>query len=176
MLRRFLNIASIVCILACVASMAMWVRSYRAKDEWHGNGVGDQKVSIASAAGRVSLSETVREDAPSAWRREWEFDNGSPESRWSPHGDPLQPRQDRPAAKLIRKVPTRFGIGGYLSWTDSQLKLPYWLLVAASGSLAMLFRMGWPWRFTLRSLFLATTFLAIVLGMIACLDRSWIGR
>jgi hypothetical protein len=33
-----------------------------------------------------------------------------------------------------------------------------------------------PWRFNLRSLFIVTTFLAIVLGMIACLDHSWIGR
>ena len=34
----------------------------------------------------------------------------------------------------------------------------------------------WPWRFTLRSLFIATTFLAVVLGMIAWLDRAWIGK
>jgi hypothetical protein len=31
----------------------------------------------------------------------------------------------------------------------------------------MIFRMRWPWQFTLRSLFIVTTFLAIVLGMIA---------
>jgi hypothetical protein len=35
---------------------------------------------------------------------------------------------------------------------------------------------GWPWRFTLRSLFVVTTFLAIVPGMIAWLDRAWIGK
>jgi hypothetical protein len=34
----------------------------------------------------------------------------------------------------------------------------------------------WPWRFNLRSLFIATTFLAVVLGMIAWLDRAWIGK
>ena len=28
MLRRLLNIASIVCLVACVALMGMWVRSY----------------------------------------------------------------------------------------------------------------------------------------------------
>jgi hypothetical protein len=33
-----------------------------------------------------------------------------------------------------------------------------------------------PLRFTLRSLFIVTTFLAVVLGMIAWLDRSWIGK
>jgi hypothetical protein len=36
----------------------------------------------------------------------------------------------------------------------------------------MLCRLRWPWRFTLRGLFIATTFLAIVLGMIAWLDQT----
>jgi hypothetical protein len=36
--------------------------------------------------------------------------------------------------------------------------------------------MRWPWRFTLRTLFVVTTLLAIVLGMIAWLDHSWIGK
>jgi hypothetical protein len=40
----------------------------------------------------------------------------------------------------------------------------------------MLFRLRWPWQFNLRSLFIATTFLAAVLGMIAWLDHSWIGK
>jgi hypothetical protein len=50
------------------------------------------------------------------------------------------------------------------------------VLVLTSRSLAMAFQLHWPWRFTLHSLFIATTFLAVVLGMIACLDRSWIGK
>ena len=40
----------------------------------------------------------------------------------------------------------------------------------------MIFRFRWPLRFTLRSLFIATTFLAVVLGMIVWLDRAWIGK
>jgi hypothetical protein len=58
----------------------------------------------------------------------------------------------------------------------TEVTVPYWFLVLASGSLSMLFRMRWPWQFNLRSLFVATTFLAVVLGMIAWLDHSWIGR
>jgi hypothetical protein len=54
--------------------------------------------------------------------------------------------------------------------------LPFWILVLATGSLAMLLRLAWPWRFTLRSLFIATTFLGVVLGMIAWLDRAWIEK
>ena len=43
-------------------------------------------------------------------------------------------------------------------------------------SLAMAFQLRWPSRFNLRSLFVVTTFLAVVLGMIAWLDRAWIGK
>jgi hypothetical protein len=31
--------------------------------------------------------------------------------------------------------------------------IPFWSLVLTSGSLAMILRLRWPWRFTLRSLF-----------------------
>jgi hypothetical protein len=40
----------------------------------------------------------------------------------------------------------------------------------------MAIQMRWPFRFTLRSLFIVTTFLAVVRGMIAWLDRLWIGK
>jgi hypothetical protein len=56
------------------------------------------------------------------------------------------------------------------------LILPFWFLVIVSGSLAMFCQLRWPPRFTLRSLFVAMTFLAVVLGMIVWLDRAWIGK
>jgi hypothetical protein len=56
------------------------------------------------------------------------------------------------------------------------LTLPYYYLALVSGSLAMLFRLPFPPRFTTRSMFIATAFLAVVLGMIAWLDRAWIGK
>jgi hypothetical protein len=50
------------------------------------------------------------------------------------------------------------------------------VLVLAGSSLAMVLRFRWPLRFSLRTIFIATTFLAVVLGMIAWLDRAWIGK
>ena len=58
----------------------------------------------------------------------------------------------------------------------TMLVAPFWFLVLVSGSLAMIFRMRWPWRFNLRSLFMAMTFLTVVLGMSVWLDHSWIGK
>jgi hypothetical protein len=63
-----------------------------------------------------------------------------------------------------------------LSPTSSFVVLPYLFRVLTSGWLAIICQMRWPWRFTLRSQFIATTFLAVVLGMIAWLDRAWIGK
>jgi hypothetical protein len=56
------------------------------------------------------------------------------------------------------------------------LIVPFWFVTLLGGALAMVFQLRWPpWRFTLRSLFVLTTFLAVMLGMIAWLDRAWIG-
>jgi hypothetical protein len=64
----------------------------------------------------------------------------------------------------------------HLPWKQSLVNLPYWFLALTSGSSAAILRLCWPWRFTLRSLFIVTTFLAVALEMIAWLDRAWIRK
>jgi hypothetical protein len=64
----------------------------------------------------------------------------------------------------------------YSSPTLTLMFLPYWFVVLLSGCLAMASRIRWPLRFSLRGLFVVTTFLAVVLGMFAWLDGEWIGR
>jgi hypothetical protein len=58
----------------------------------------------------------------------------------------------------------------------STVIFPHWFVTLVIGSLAILLRIRWSPRFTLRSLFVATTLLAVVLGMITWLDRGWIGK
>jgi hypothetical protein len=58
----------------------------------------------------------------------------------------------------------------------SVIIVPYWLMTLASGTFALLFQLQRPWRFTLRTLFIAMTFTAVVLGMSEWLDRAWIGK
>jgi hypothetical protein len=74
-----------------------------------------------------------------------------------------------------RPLESNLGFAGQLS-PYVVVMLPFWFLVLVSGSLAMLLQLRWPWRFNLRSLFIATTLLAVVLGMIVWLDRAWIGK
>jgi hypothetical protein len=57
----------------------------------------------------------------------------------------------------------------------NMLQMGEGVIIAVAG-LLMAFQLRWPWRFSVRSLFIVTTLLAVVLGMIAWLDRAWIGK
>jgi hypothetical protein len=151
MLRRLLNIASIVCLVACVALMGMWVRSYSWSDRLWGRFTEAQVFSIGSQSGRLRWASMSLKD------RTWSWTIGS-----------------RPIESVRETEFWQFN--EYHSGKNWFLVLPHWFAILVSGSLAMALRLRWPWRFTLRSLFIATTFLAVVLGMIAWVDRAWIGK
>jgi hypothetical protein len=167
--RRLLNIASIVCLVACVTLMGMWVRSYRWVDELHGPIVGQQTFTLTSRPGRLLVTfDKSSANTPPVKK------NGRP--LWSLNSDRYGPSFQPEELQAVWLYPAaRFthSIGRPQLWGSV---LAYWFLVLVSGLLAMLFQLRWPLRFTLRSLFVVTTFVAVVLGMIAWLDRAWIGK
>lgn len=157
MLRRLLNIVSIVCLVACLALIGMCVRSYWWMDDLAGRLPTSHYIYVRSVSGQVGFGIEEFVPRPNA---------------------PLCVARSVPAEEWIQHLGTinwsKFW--GCFALTRSQFFVLYWFLVLTSGSLAMLFRLWWPLRFTLRSLFIATTFLAIVLGMKAWLNHPWIGR
>ena len=165
MLRRLLNIASIVCLVVCVALMAMWVRSYQLSYGQQANVAAYH--DVGTARGRLitcSVPFTVAGTMPNAAGGELFviYAGTRPDERFGLEGSVKN-----------------HGFGFWRSPPPAQisiLMLPFWFLVLTSGLLAMIFRLRWPLRFNLRSLFIATTLLAVVLGMIAWLDRAWIGK
>jgi hypothetical protein len=161
MLRRLLNIASIVCVVLCVALMGMWVRSYRYGDELHGHIAGTD-CYLVTAPGRFKFEGFYLPSALNDWSSEWKS------------GRSLDPR--KLGVTHAGGIISPLGFGAEFLGHQAIVDGPYWFLVLTAGSLAMAFRLPWPLRFTLRSLFIATTFLAVVLGMIAWLDRAWIGK
>jgi hypothetical protein len=62
-------------------------------------------------------------------------------------------------------------MGGVLDPTNSYLILPYWFLVALSASFLVAPWLRWPNRFSLRAMLIATTLLAVVLGLICYAAR-----
>jgi hypothetical protein len=166
MLRRLLNIASIACLVACVALMFMAMRSNYYCDEVQGSLTSRRSFVITSWRSRLVLSSpslpklkgtTARTD----YTTPWSISSHHYDSQWQP----FYLHDNRSIVPSLASV----GI-----W--SMLFLPHWFLVLVSGSLAMAFQLRWPPRFNLRRMFVVTTFLALVLGMIAWLDRSWIGK
>ena len=164
MLRRLLNIASIICRVACVALMAVWVRSDTQSD-LRRLCLGTRDFYIISLRGLLFL-----EEFPANQEVERNYWN------WVKDGHAISPSDEYPSGW---RQGFRGSMGFYTSTTigpGSMVAVPYWFVVLSAGILAALFQLRWPWRFTLRSLFIATTFLAVVLGMIAWLDRAWIWK
>jgi hypothetical protein len=68
--RRIRDGLSVLCIIACVALLIAWVRSYRMADRLHGKFWGRQSFIIASKQGRVTLVSHRWEGPPAKWH--WE--------------------------------------------------------------------------------------------------------
>jgi hypothetical protein len=161
MLRRLLNIASIVCLVLCVALMGMWVRSYRWMDDYNFT-PGRSTWGVGSASGRIAIGVIPAKNNPA--QKLFEFTH-SPFADW---------RSD--VNRIDRQFSTVAENGFARDNNVFAFAMPYWFAVLIVGALSFA---PWPrvkYRFSLRSLFIATTFLAVVLGMIAWLDRAWIGK
>ena len=161
MVRRIANIASIVCVVTCVALMVLWVRSYSYSDDINTRLGPYHGLEVRSSPGLLGF-EQYSLSMPSVW----------PGTMSSVENKGYQ-------ELLYRKVVpmSRMGFAGSFSWPRQKWMLPYWFLVLGSGLLAIGLRTQWPpWRFSLRTFLITTMFLAVVLGMMSWLDRSWLGK
>jgi hypothetical protein len=160
MFRRFLDVASIVCLVLCVALMGMWLRSEDWSDDLYVPVFSESGASVGTLPGRLVVKPFYAL-GPRVWVlfkepvKTMKYLDSSPENKRS-------------------KQHLGFGFCRFVEQTI--IVIPFWFLLLVCGSLAMLFQLRRPWRFGLRSLFVATMFLAVLLGMIAWLDRAWIGK
>jgi hypothetical protein len=164
-LRRLLNIASIVSLVLCVALMGMWVRSYYYLYSWEIR-TNSRHLQLRTDRGLLTYWElhpiASKADADAVLN------------------DVTQGRTFVTTAVDPRKHSAFNGtvLGFALDrqpW-GINISVPIWSLVVAFAGIALLFWFLPSRRFSLRSLFIATTFLAVVLGMIAWLDRTLYGK
>jgi hypothetical protein len=139
---RYLRIAfSATCLIACVLLIALWVRSY-----WWADfcevGVWSRWLKVESFGGQFVIKRYFFEDAG-----------------WSLHSYPIEEVVSK-EFMTERGLPTfELGLG--------LLLLPYWFLV-----LSCVVGSTLPWfsyRFTPRTLLIATTLVAVALGLIVWL-------
>jgi hypothetical protein len=160
-LRRLLNIASIICLVACVALMGLWIRSFYWDDQCICSLSGRHPVYLASEGGRLVLGIITVDTRMNPKRYETSH---SRINNW---------RVAR--ARIDQSIYGGAGFG-IVAPTNPSLVVPHWFAVLLAGSLCFV-----PWRrimfrFSLRVMLIAVTLVAVVLGMIAWLDRAWIGK
>ena len=185
MFRRRSKIASVLCFIACLALIGLWVRSYHDADRLHGRFWQRQSFLIASKQGRVTAVAFRWHGAPDWWQ-------------WGTHAFAIDDEMSFPVGS-VRQYEAALGFGvmkdpvymvmrstfetpegatilisgaAIATLRGSGVIVPYWFLVLLSGVLAVALRLERPWRYTTRSLLIAITFVAILLGLIAGLDNG----
>jgi hypothetical protein len=141
MMRYARSALAIVFAMLGVAFVALWVRSYWSHDEITGP-VGDSDLCLSSDRGVLLLGIL-----PYDLRLGWELRHY--------------------AADGIRNYSCGLGVrflrqGG---WGPSGILFAHWFLALSSLSLAALLAFKRTWRFSLRSVLVATTILAGLLGL-----------
>ena len=143
---KYLRIAvTVLSLTASVLLIALWVRSYSTKDICGLTFVNQKRCNYCAKQGRIFL--TVFDYETSAWaigkRREWDIRSeatSSDDAKGEPHF-------------YFEKF------DGYY-----RMILPHLLLVVLGTTLAAI---PWlPWRFSLRTLLIATTLVAVGLGAV----------
>jgi hypothetical protein len=163
MLRRLLNFASVICLIACLALMGMWVRS-RTQSNVSRFRLGTRDFYIVSLRGMLFFEEFPA--SKEVDRNYWNWVTGVPA---------VSPSDELPAGW---RQGFRRAMGFYTSTTigpGSMVAVPYWFVVLSAGILAAALGLRWPYRFTLGSVFIAMAFLAVVLGMLAWLNVNGVG-
>jgi hypothetical protein len=153
---RKLRIAwSVACGIACVLLIVLWVRSYR--HEANSLSIGD------------SVSYYDRENrsfSAASWKGAFHFNLVYPRARlpWKPVRIGIQASEVR--------LPNHFAESGILGFgastkeLSSDIRVPCWFSVLLASMIAITPWIRWSKRFSLSTLLMATTLVAVVLGLI----------
>jgi hypothetical protein len=148
---RRLRIAfSVTCGIACVLLLGLWVRSYYTED--HASGYTSKTHGFRFYSSRGCLVYYATEIPDAIHNCPWTINVGS--RFWLDKGDPR-------LATFPRITHTKQTLN---------ICLPYWVLVLLVATpVVALPRVRW--RFSLRTLLIAMTLVAVLLGMIVALGR-----
>ena len=143
---KYLRIAvTTLSLTACALLVALWVRSYRIYDALCGS-IGDHgAISLDLLRGRIILSYWPQLD------REWQW--------W--HDEP-----DKVQIKSLNDIDHVTGFNTFTNFDGGGVLVPHWFPVTVTAIVAVI---GWSRgsrRFSLRTLQIATTLIAVGLGII----------
>jgi hypothetical protein len=144
-LRSFRIAAVMFFGLACALVIMLWARSYSGEDRASGHYSKSTGVRLYSSRGWLVCSKNTNQNYP------WDLDLGS--DYWLRPGD----------SRLQFSIPSDFVRGAAFS----SISIPHSYLLVACAAISVI---AWPrksYRFSLRSLLIAMTLIAVGLGLIA---------
>ena len=151
---RYLRIAvTALSLTVCVLLIALWVRSYYRNDALFGPDFTSGISGFGSVQGGASFFKSSRQPLPrEKWRIHSEVIGGNgADDEWF-----LWPEYD-----------IGYGFGALKRPAFRVFVIPHWFLVLVFAVIAIS-----PWlpsRFTIRTILIATTIIAVLLGLIVCL-------
>lgn len=163
---RYTRIAfSCTCAIACALLIVVWARSYWRFDQFARLGSNATYFGCTSAQGRVLLGSSndpmLSTVFGTRWiRREFSLKNWDEATNIAFFPASVS-KSDAPAIFSWLQFNRNFYIQSGASY---EITLPYWLLVVPFATLAAIPWMRW--RFSLRTLLIATTVIAAILGAI----------
>jgi hypothetical protein len=172
MIRRILLLriaASLVCGVACLLLTVLWIVSYVRMDQVLAPISKTQYVGCTSAVGELRFGKSNDPVLGRLFNHQWAR-RGFPLRNWEtgPRGGPFFPAsvpepQDRKWITWLR-LNRNFSVlpPGV---THDELIVPYWCLVLPFAALSTIPWIQWPHRFSLRTLLLATTLVAVALAI-----------
>ncbi len=155
---RYLRIAvTVLSLTACVLLIMLWVRSYWRQDCVHLRLSNTVALGVVSLKGRIIFIA----DAQPVDRRP-----GLP--RWGIESVQAIDWQLQWLGERIQRATFGFSLQRLSSGVFGfSLQLPHGLLVLLTGSMAATLGIRRPYRFSLRTLLIAMTLIAVILGIIA---------
>ena len=168
MLRRLRITASVFFAMVCVAQCVLWVRSYWWTDVLRGTYLGTRVFYANSLVGRLQyIDGSVRTAGYPVF---YDRNQLSYESRQ--YSDEYIERLK--VLDLDQRPSPLHAFGFYVGNTPNcfELIVPHWFFVLTTASLTAVSWIGWSWRFSLRTMLIATTLVAVVLGSVVWLGRS----
>jgi hypothetical protein len=180
MLRFLLTFVGVVLVIVCVALLGLWVRSYYNTDSLNGIFTDRCGFQLMSSRGDVSFCMT---SLAKPWPRKVTVDltdNFSKRLLPYPDGDTDDDTAETWMRQRVASMPSSSppdDPGGWLfnvrsiGSGDSFIRVPDWFAVLSTGVAAWQLLRKPSWQFTIRTMFAATTLLAVVLGLAAWMFR-----
>jgi hypothetical protein len=162
MLKYFRIAVTALSLTACVLLIALWVRSYWWQDQYVLGLTKTQFIHGESARGWISFRShwVSLYDPYFAWMkfewRGWRFNSFSIDE-WD--------------GSLLPNPAWRWHLRPGTTQSHFTATFPYWLPILVTAALAAVPLLPWSKRFSLRTLLIATTLVAVALGTIIYLAR-----